>query len=81
MACRDAEKGPRGEAAAPTYAEGFEAGYRAGLAAGGRIPGATWRALLQLVHPDKHHGGALEVQANAATVWLLEHRPTDGGTT
>jgi hypothetical protein len=31
------------------------------------------RELLQLCHPDKHHGSAL---ANKATRWLLDHHAT-----
>jgi hypothetical protein len=34
----------------------------------------TWRKLLQLIHPDKHHGGQSQALANDMTRWLLEQR-------
>ena len=36
------------------------------------IPKATWRLLMQLVHPDKHDGSAASV---AAAKWLNENKP------
>ena len=36
------------------------------------IPKATWRLLMQLVHPDKHDGSAA---SQAAAKWLNENKP------
>ena len=36
------------------------------------IPKATWRLLMQLVHPDKHDGSAASL---AAAKWLNENKP------
>jgi hypothetical protein len=35
---------------------------------------AIWRALLRLIHPDKHHGGEDERLAHDLTCWLLDQR-------
>jgi hypothetical protein len=36
---------------------------------------ATWRKLMHLVHPDRHHASQNEDLANEMTKWLLEQRP------
>lgn len=36
---------------------------------------ATWRQLLRLIHPDKHHATADERLANDLTAWLIAQRP------
>jgi len=38
------------------------------------IPKATWRLLMQLVHPDKHEGSAA---SQAAAKWLNENKPAN----
>lgn len=45
---------------------------RAGQGGPTGIPKATWRLLMQLVHPDKHGGSQA---ALAATQWLNANRP------
>src|SRR5271156_4326649 len=50
--------------------------FRAGAPPQGiEIDQATWKQLLKLTHPDKHHGGEDERLATTVTQWLLEQRP------
>lgn len=58
--------------ATDAFLRGFEAGRAEALRdAPGAIPPERLRALLQLVHPDRHGGSAL---ATNTTAWLLTQR-------
>lgn len=35
----------------------------------------VWRSMIKLVHPDHHHGGAMEEEATQVTQWLVARKP------
>jgi hypothetical protein len=63
------------------YRIGGKSSARGRARAGGPPPArgvemtdTIWRQLIQLVHPDKHHGGNSEALANEVTKWLLQQK-------
>jgi hypothetical protein len=80
-ACLLAHARGRG-ASGSTWQEGYDAGYRAGLAQAHQqrwMPPAIWRALMSVAHPDRHQDSPLAQTAHEVTVWLIQHRPWGKG--
>jgi hypothetical protein len=73
-----AENEPDASTDATAWHAGYQAGYQQGVQDGrraGELPAPIFKGLLNLIHPDRHSGTALERTAHELTVWLLQHRP------
>ena len=71
-----------GRAFGDTWQEGYNTGFRDGVAQGqqqGLMPPAIWRALLSVAHPDRYQDSPLAKSAHEVTVWLIQHRPRGNG--